>query len=55
MFEFSEKYLFRSFCTSMHASQLWSDFTKAYTHRLRVHALQLRLQSSVQSAVASEC
>ena len=28
--------LFRSFCTSMYASQLWCDFRKAYIRRLRV-------------------
>jgi len=28
--------LFRSFWTSMYASQLWCDFRKAYIHRLRV-------------------
>jgi len=27
--------VFRSFCTSMYASQLWCDFRTAYIHRLR--------------------
>jgi len=31
-----KKVLFRSFCTSMYASQLWCDFRKTYIRRLRV-------------------